>query len=98
MSLTVPSAFNPTAVGMNSCLPTTSSAKNQPPVETFPPNPTVDFKVGRLALGQDESELESGPRYVLLVYDIESSGSESLKLTEAADHASLDRCLISRQR
>ena len=48
----------------------------QPPVETFPPNPTVDFKVGRLALGQDESELESGPRYVLLVYDIEGSGAE----------------------
>ena len=48
----------------------------QPPVDTFPPNPTVDFKVGRLALGQDESELESGPRYVLLVYDIEGSGSE----------------------
>lgn len=48
----------------------------QPAVETFPPNPTVDFKVGRLALGQDESELESGPRYVLLVYDLEGSGSE----------------------
>ena len=48
----------------------------QPPIETFPPNPTVDFKVGRLALGQDESELESGPRYVLLVYDIEGSGAE----------------------
>ena len=48
----------------------------QPPIETFPPNPTVDFKVGRLALGQDESELESGPRYVLLVYDLEGSGSE----------------------
>jgi uncharacterized repeat protein (TIGR03847 family) len=47
----------------------------QPPVESFPPNPTIDFKVGRLALGQDESELETGPRYVLLVYDIEGSGS-----------------------
>jgi uncharacterized repeat protein (TIGR03847 family) len=47
----------------------------QPPVETFPPNPTVDFKVGRLALGQDESELETGPRYVVLVYDLEGSGS-----------------------
>src|SRR5215469_6346882 len=47
----------------------------QPPIETFPPNPTVDFKVGRLALGQDESELESGPRYVLLVYDLEGSGT-----------------------
>jgi uncharacterized repeat protein (TIGR03847 family) len=49
---------------------------SQPPVETFPPNPTVDFKVGRLALGQDESELETGPRYVLLVYDVEGSGTE----------------------
>lgn len=48
----------------------------QPPVETFPPNPTIDFKVGRLALGQDESELETGPRYVLLVYDLEGSTSE----------------------
>jgi uncharacterized repeat protein (TIGR03847 family) len=48
----------------------------QPPVETFPEHPGVDFKVGRLALGQDESELETGPRYVLLVYDIEGSGSE----------------------
>ena len=45
----------------------------QPPPETFPSNPTVDFKVGRLALGQDESELESGPRYVLLVYDLEGT-------------------------
>src|SRR3982751_751541 len=53
-----------------------SRAPRQPPVDTFPPNPTVDFKVGRLALGQDESELETGPRYVLLVYDVESSGAE----------------------
>jgi uncharacterized repeat protein (TIGR03847 family) len=56
----------------------------QPPVETFPPNPTVDFKVGRLALGQDESELESGPRYVLLVYDIEGSGAEEEEPTQPA--------------
>ena len=55
----------------------------QPAVETFPPNPTVDFKVGRLALGQDESELESGPRYVLLVYDLEGSGSEEEELAAA---------------
>jgi uncharacterized repeat protein (TIGR03847 family) len=54
----------------------TGRPPRQPPVETFPPNPTVDFKVGRLALGQDESELESGPRYVLLVYDLEGSGAE----------------------
>jgi uncharacterized repeat protein (TIGR03847 family) len=60
----------------------------QPPVETFPPNPTVDFKVGRLALGQDESELESGPRYVLLVYDIESSGAEEEEPTQRATFAS----------
>jgi len=61
---------------------------HQPPVETFPPNPTVDFKVGRLALGQDESELESGPRYVLLVYDIEASGSEEEEPTQRATFAS----------
>jgi uncharacterized repeat protein (TIGR03847 family) len=59
----------------------------QPPVETFPPNPTVDFKVGRLALGQDESELESGPRYVLLVYDLEGSGSEEEEPTQPATFA-----------
>jgi uncharacterized repeat protein (TIGR03847 family) len=62
-------------------------APRQPPVETFPPNPTVDFKVGRLALGQDESELESGPRYVLLVYDIEGSGSEEEEPTQPATFA-----------
>jgi uncharacterized repeat protein (TIGR03847 family) len=53
----------------------TNRPPRQPPAETFPPNPTVDFKVGRLALGQDESELETGPRYVLLVYDLEGSGT-----------------------
>lgn len=41
--------------------------------ETFPLNPSVEFQVGRLALGQDESELENGPRYVLLAYDIEGT-------------------------
>jgi uncharacterized repeat protein (TIGR03847 family) len=60
---------------------------HQPPIETFPPNPTVDFKVGRLALGQDESELETGPRYVVLVYDIEGSGSEEEEPTTPATFA-----------
>ena len=59
----------------------------QPALDTFPPNPTVDFKVGRLALGQDESELESGPRYVLLVYDVEGSGSEEEEPTQPATFA-----------
>jgi uncharacterized repeat protein (TIGR03847 family) len=59
----------------------------QPPPESFPPNPTVDFKVGRLALGQDESELESGPRYVLLVYDLEGSASEEEEPTQPATFA-----------
>ncbi|HET6317422.1 MAG TPA: DUF3090 family protein [Chloroflexota bacterium] len=59
----------------------------QPPVETFPPNPTVDFKVGRLALGQDESELETGPRYVLLVYDIEGTGAEEEEPSQPATFA-----------
>jgi uncharacterized repeat protein (TIGR03847 family) len=59
----------------------------QPPIETFPPNPTVDFKVGRLALGQDESELETGPRYVLLVYDLEGSGEEEEATTSPATFA-----------
>jgi uncharacterized repeat protein (TIGR03847 family) len=56
----------------------------QPPVETFPSHPTIDLKVGRLALGQDESELETGPRYVLLVYDLESSGADEDEPTQPA--------------
>ena len=59
----------------------------QPPLDTFPPNPTVDFRVGRLALGQDESELETGPRYVLLVYDLEGSGSDEEETTQPATFA-----------
>ena len=59
----------------------------QPPIDTFPPNPTVDFKVGRLALGQDESELETGPRYVVLVYDIEGSGAEEDEPSQPATFA-----------
>jgi uncharacterized repeat protein (TIGR03847 family) len=62
-------------------------APHQPPPESFPPKPTIDFKVGRLALGQDESELESGPRYVLLVYDLEGSGSEEEEPTQPATFA-----------
>ena len=62
-------------------------APRQPPIETFPPNPTVDFKVGRLALGQDEAELETGPRYVLLVYDLEGSGEEEETATSPATFA-----------
>ena len=48
----------------------------QPAAESFPPNPTIEFNVGRLALGQDESELEQGPRFVLLAYDAESAWAE----------------------
>src|SRR3954449_13374957 len=59
----------------------------QPAEDTFPPNPTVDFKVGRLALGQDESELETGPRYVLLVYELEGSGEEEETTTSPATFA-----------
>ncbi len=63
----------------------TGRPPRQPPAETFPPNPTVDFKVGRLALGQDESELETGPRYVLLVYDLEGSGSSEEETRATGD-------------
>jgi uncharacterized repeat protein (TIGR03847 family) len=59
----------------------------QPPLESFPPNPTVDFKVGRLALAQDESQLETGPRYVLLVYDLEGGGTEEEEPTTPATFA-----------
>lgn len=62
----------------------TARPPRQPPVETFPANPTLDLKVGRLALGQDESELETGPRYVLLVYDLESSGAEEEEPSQPA--------------
>jgi uncharacterized repeat protein (TIGR03847 family) len=65
----------------------TTRPPQQPPVETFPPNPTIDFKVGRLALGQDESELETGPRYVLLVYDLEGSASEEEEPSQPATFA-----------
>lgn len=41
--------------------------------EPFPSSPTVEFKVGRLALGQDESAVETGARYVLLGYDVEAA-------------------------
>jgi uncharacterized repeat protein (TIGR03847 family) len=65
----------------------TGRLPRQPPLETFPPNPTVDFKVGRLALGQDESELENGPRYVLLVYDLEVSSAEEDEPAQPATFA-----------
>ena len=64
-----------------------SRPPRQPPIETFPPNPTVDFKVGRLALGQDESELETGPRYVLLVYDLEGGVVRGGRADEPATFA-----------
>jgi uncharacterized repeat protein (TIGR03847 family) len=57
-------------------LASSSKAPSQPTLESFPVQPTVDFKVGRLALGQDEGELETGPRYILLAYDIESTTTE----------------------
>jgi uncharacterized repeat protein (TIGR03847 family) len=57
-------------------LASATRAPSQPAQETFPDQPAIDFKVGRLALGQDESELETGPRYVLLAYDIEATGPE----------------------
>ncbi len=47
-----------------------------PDAESFPAQPTVELKAGRLALGQDESELETGPRYVLICHDVESAGLE----------------------
>lgn len=47
-----------------------------PDPDSFPLSPTVDLQVGRLALGQDESELESGPRYVLLAYEMEAVAAE----------------------
>ncbi len=53
-----------------------SQGPSLPSPDTFPLNPTLEFKVGRLALGQDESELETGPRYVLLAYDLEGTNPE----------------------
>ncbi len=47
-----------------------------PAPDTFPLSPSVEFQVGRLALGQDERELETGPRYVVLAYDATASGVE----------------------
>jgi uncharacterized repeat protein (TIGR03847 family) len=55
-----------------------SSSRPAPPVdpETFPASATVEFNIARLALGQDESELANGPRYVVLAYDLETAGTE----------------------
>lgn len=58
-----------------------------PTAESFPSPPDVEFKVGRLALGQDETELESGPRYVLLAYDLEGGGSEEEEPSQPATFA-----------
>lgn len=49
---------------------------DQPSPDSFPLNPDVELRVGRLALGQDERELENGPRYVLLVYDMEAAAAD----------------------
>jgi uncharacterized repeat protein (TIGR03847 family) len=57
-------------------LASATQSQGQSEHDTFPEQPSIDFKVGRLALGQDESELESGPRYVLLAYDIETASPE----------------------
>ncbi len=57
-------------------LASSARAVNQPEQDSFPDSGALDFKVGRLALGQDESELESGPRYVLLAYDLETTSPE----------------------
>lgn len=59
-----------------------------PQTESFPAVPTLDFRVGRLALGQDESELETGPRYLLLAYDVEGlTGDEEAEPTQPATFA-----------
>jgi uncharacterized repeat protein (TIGR03847 family) len=57
-------------------LASTARAVNQPDQASFPDSGALDVKVGRLALGQDESELETGPRYVLLAYDLETTNPE----------------------
>ena len=61
-----------------------SGAMDMPSPDTFPLNPDVELTVGRLALGQDERELESGPRYVLLIYDVESTSAEEEEPTRPA--------------
>jgi len=57
-------------------LASSARAVSQPDQDSFPDAGALDFKVGRLALGQDESELENGPRYVLLAYDLETTSPE----------------------
>lgn len=64
-----------------------------PPPETFPASPTLELKVGRLAIGQDESELESGPRYVLLAYDVESTSADEAEPSGPANFA----CRVTRE-
>ncbi len=55
-----------------------------PPPDTFPTTPNVELQVGRLALGQDERELETGPRYVVLAYDVDTAGTEEQEEPSAA--------------
>ncbi len=57
-------------------LASSSQAPELPDPDSFPLTPSLEFKAGRLALGQDESELEAGPRYVLLAYDLETMTGE----------------------
>ena len=57
-------------------LASASRGVEQPSPDSFPLTPTLEIRVGRIALGQDESELETGPRYVLLAYDLETMGTE----------------------
>lgn len=60
----------------------------QPDPESFPSPPTLELRVGRLALGQDESELETGPRYVILVHDLEAvAGDDAEEPTRPASLA-----------
>ncbi|MCC7106495.1 MAG: DUF3090 family protein [Chloroflexi bacterium] len=55
------------------------------PMATFPAEPTVELKVGRLALGYDEAR----SLYVLLIHDIESDPSADADFTCLASRGQL---------
>lgn len=76
-------------------LASASPPPNQSPPETFPAHANVEFRVGRLALGQDESELETGPRYIVLAYDAEGASGEEEQ--DEPSHPATFACRATRE-
>jgi uncharacterized repeat protein (TIGR03847 family) len=63
-----------------------SAAESAATDATFPEPPTLELRVSRLALGQDETQPENGARYVVLVYD-RDAGEEPVRTDKPATFA-----------